>query len=727
MRKTIRQILCVTAILAAVLLGAAVFQKTVLADEYSVTYQLTTLEGETITEKSYAGRVQLLVFYNAEMGADNSPVCWTSGNFLSTLPDDLDCGWIAQNDVMLILVPGTDVTDAQVQKFIDSRGVQIDSDNVVFTKAAPSVMWSLCANDTIRFTCCIPVLDGQRLDYQDGVDDLKDVREMMGEYVDMEAMYQVVQVTAKYDYEAAFKVLELVNQERAAQEPALPPLTMDKELLECAMQRAAELSLLFEHTRPSGARGLDISDLAWGENIAAGPTSAAMVMDSWIESDGHHDNMINSRWTSIGVGAVVVNDQFFWCQLFGEKLENTAKASDYSNHTDHPKITVLDRYLEDGDIPQAYHLDTSYEESDESSSYTKIPVGETAQIHLSYFYKLGSCTDILTEIYPGGLTYSSSDPSVATVSSKGLVTAKKEGKVTITLRSKYSSPRSTDLFWVRLTVVKALPVITAQPKDAKVSMGSTASFKVSASGENLKYQWYYMKPHSWTWTAVSAASGKTANYKVTATTARSGYQYYCEITNGSHPVKTETVTLLVTPAITTQPTTQKVSVGTSAHFSVSAKGPGLFSYQWYYRTSAGGSWKKVTASGGTFSNYFVTATVKRDGYQYHCKVSNSNGYVFSKTVTLRVMPRIIRLSYSPTVRKGQTATFSVEAEGKGLTYQWYYRTSSKGSWKAVTAAAGKKATYKFTAKAKHNGYQYRCKVKNSAGYVYCSVISLKVK
>ena len=725
MKKTIRQILCVTAVLAAVLIGAAVFQRTVLADEYTVTYQLTTLEGETITEKSYAGRVQLLVFYNAETETDNSPVCWNSGNFLSTLPDELDCGWIAQNDVMLILVPGTDVTDEQVHRFIDSRGVQIDSDNVVFTKAAPSVMWSLCANDTIRFTCCIPVLDGQRLDYQDGVDDLKDVRDMMGKYVDMDAMYQVVQVTAKYDYEAAFKVLELVNQERAAQ--GRSALTMDKELLECAMQRAAELSLLFEHTRPSGARGLDISDLAWGENIAVGQTSAAMVMDSWIESEGHHDNMINSRWTSIGVGAVVVNDQFFWCQLFGEKLENTARAADYSNHTDHPKITVLDRFLEDGDIPQAYHLDPSYTESEDYSLLSTIPVGATAKIHLSYFYFLGSCTDVLTEIYPGGLTYSSSDSSVATVSSKGLVTAKKEGKVTITLRSKYSSPRSTDLFWVRLTVVKALPVITAQPKDAKVSMGSTASFKVSASGKNLKYQWYYMKPHSWTWTAVSAASGKTANYKVTATEARNGYMYYCKITNGSHPVKTETVTLSVKPVISTQPKVQKVSIGESAQFSVKAKGPGNLSYQWYYRTSADGSWKKVSSSDGTWSTYYVTATLKRDGYQYRCKVSNASGHVYSKTVTLKVKPRIVRMSYYGEAKKGKTATIFVEAEGHDLTYQWYYRTPGSAKWTAVSSAAGKKATYKFTAKAKHNGYQYRCKVKNSAGYVYSSAINMYVK
>ncbi|MBO4289190.1 MAG: Ig-like domain-containing protein [Lachnospiraceae bacterium] len=733
MKKMIRHALFTAALLAAFLIGAALFGRTALADEYDVTYKLTTLDGQTITESTYGDRVQLLAFYKADVDSSGNAVYWNSENFLSSLQEELEYEWVKQNDVVLILVPYTNVTDEQVQSFISRFGADIESDNVVFTKADTSAIYSMCANDTIHDVCCMPVQNGRRLGYQDNVSDLKETREMMDEIegVDLEAMYQVVQVKADYDYTAAFEVLELVNEERTNR--GLSALKMDKELLACAMQRAAELSIMNSHTRPSGEHCLDISDLAWGENIAVNQDSPEMVMGwdvGWMGSDGHRENILNTRWSSIGIGAVTVTTegqkQCFWCQLFGEDLEEEALPSGYTNSTKYPKIKVLDHYLY-GTIPQAYNLETSYTESDDYTVYSHIPVGETAKVSLTYFYFLGSCTDILTDIYPGCLTYSSSDPSIAAISSKGVVTAKKEGEVTITLRSKYSSPKAEYLFSFKLTVVKALPVITAQPEDQKVNLGKTAAFTVKATGDDLKYQWYYRNPHDFGWTAVSAAYGQKATYKVTATEARNGYQYYCVITNGSHPVRTEAVTLHVKPAVSTQPEDQKVSINSTAHFSVKAKGPGNLSYQWYYRTSSSGDWKKVSSSDGTWSDYYVTATAKRDGYQYRCKISNSNGYVYSKTVTLRVKPRITSQSWSPTVTKGRTATFSVTAEGKDLTYQWYYRTSSKGKWTAVTSAAGKKATYKFTAKARHNGYQYRCKVKNSAGYVYSDVKTLTVK
>ncbi|MBE6990653.1 MAG: hypothetical protein E7426_07925 [Ruminococcaceae bacterium] len=67
------------------------------------------------------------------------------------------------------------------------------------------------------------------------------------------------------------------------------------------------------------------------------------------------------------------------------------------------------------------------------------------------------------------------------------------------------------------------------------------------------------------------------------------------------------------------------------------------------------------------------------------------------------------------------------ASGTSLSYQWYYRTSSTGTWTAVSAASGKTATYSLTTATRHNGYQYRCKVSNAAGYVYTGIRTLTVK
>ena len=64
-----------------------------------------------------------------------------------------------------------------------------------------------------------------------------------------------------------------------------------------------------------------ITPTASGENIAAGQRSAAAVMDSWMNSPGHKENIMNNRFKKIGVGLVIVpNDMYsyYWVQMFTE-------------------------------------------------------------------------------------------------------------------------------------------------------------------------------------------------------------------------------------------------------------------------------------------------------------------------------------------------------------------------------------------------------------------------
>ena len=88
------------------------------------------------------------------------------------------------------------------------------------------------------------------------------------------------------------------------------------------------------------------------------------------------------------------------------------------------------------------------------------------------------------------------------------------------------------------------------------------------------------------------------------------------------------------PTITTQPTSVTKYQDNTAKFTVKASN--ATSYQWYYRTSSSASWQKSTLSSATSSTISVIATRARNGYQYRCKVSNANGYVYSNTVTLSV-------------------------------------------------------------------------------------------
>lgn len=140
-----------------------------------------------------------------------------------------------------------------------------------------------------------------------------------------------VTVAGTQVYDEAQDVVTLVNQERtAAGESAV---THNATLNALAMQRAAELALYFSHTRPDGSdyftvlNGEYSGGTACGENIAIGQDSAAEVMEYWMNSQGHKENILNSKFTQIGVGCFYCNGVMCWVQLFGNSTSNTAETT----------------------------------------------------------------------------------------------------------------------------------------------------------------------------------------------------------------------------------------------------------------------------------------------------------------------------------------------------------------------------------------------------------------
>lgn len=127
------------------------------------------------------------------------------------------------------------------------------------------------------------------------------------------------------DYEKAYEVLNLVNQER--KKAGLNELTMDKELLETAMQRAEEIVTYPEHERPNGLSfysAITKSYYSAAENIAAYQTTASSVMNSWMNSSGHKQNILTSYYTCIGIGCYKADDgKYYWTQVFTDGTPTT--------------------------------------------------------------------------------------------------------------------------------------------------------------------------------------------------------------------------------------------------------------------------------------------------------------------------------------------------------------------------------------------------------------------
>ncbi|MFR1832153.1 MAG: CAP domain-containing protein [Lachnospiraceae bacterium] len=121
------------------------------------------------------------------------------------------------------------------------------------------------------------------------------------------------------DYAA--QVIDLVNEERA--KAGLKPLTPMEDLSKAARLRAGETAVNFSHTRPDGTSFStilaqnQISYRGAGENIAYGQKAPEQVMRDWMNSQGHRANILNSQYTSIGVGYYESADKTpYWVQLF---------------------------------------------------------------------------------------------------------------------------------------------------------------------------------------------------------------------------------------------------------------------------------------------------------------------------------------------------------------------------------------------------------------------------
>ena len=87
------------------------------------------------------------------------------------------------------------------------------------------------------------------------------------------------------------------------------------------------------------------------------------------------------------------------------------------------------------------------------------------------------------------------------------------------------------------------PKIVTQPKAASVKSGKKVTFKVKASGEDLHYQWYYLKPKTSKW--VKIAKGTKASYSFTAKKKQNGWKYRCEVFNAAGSVNSKAAKLTV--------------------------------------------------------------------------------------------------------------------------------------------------------------------------------------
>ena len=134
----------------------------------------------------------------------------------------------------------------------------------------------------------------------------------------------------------ASRALELVNEVRArgtrcgtrAFAPA-PPMTLSGTLAGVASGHALDMAEhnYFEHVDLAGkspadrVRAVGYHEKLVGENIAYGPASVEEVVQGWLDSPGHCENIMDPRFAQMGIAYSVGRTSrrgLYWVQLLAE-------------------------------------------------------------------------------------------------------------------------------------------------------------------------------------------------------------------------------------------------------------------------------------------------------------------------------------------------------------------------------------------------------------------------
>ena len=117
------------------------------------------------------------------------------------------------------------------------------------------------------------------------------------------------------------QLVALVNEERG--KAGVAPLEISGPVCAAASIRADEIVTSFSHTRPDGSPYKTVLSQAGigyrncGENVAYGYRTPEEVMAGWMASEGHRANILEERYSSIGIGYRKGRDGLtYWVQLF---------------------------------------------------------------------------------------------------------------------------------------------------------------------------------------------------------------------------------------------------------------------------------------------------------------------------------------------------------------------------------------------------------------------------
>jgi len=248
-----------------------------------------------------------------------------------------------------------------------------------------------------------------------------------------------VKVPATQSYSDAQKVLKLINRQRSKR--GLVSLKLDQSLCKAAAQRAAELAIYIPegspHRRPNGALAKSVNGRIIYECCAEGYETPKDVMYGWMTSAPHKKGILLSNARSVGIGCITTKNGIkFWTLEFSSSGASKVVKSK-SKVTSNYKVSTLASHFKKSNFSLGLASTEDIWLSEE------IEVGQTVR----YAPFFNNNYDFVTQLKPTDYTWRSAKKSVATVDSKGRVTAKKAGRATI-----YATMKSAPKYKLKITI-----------------------------------------------------------------------------------------------------------------------------------------------------------------------------------------------------------------------------------------------------------------------------------
>ena len=567
-----------------------------------------------------------------------------------------------------------------------------------------------------------------------------------------------VSISVQYGQTEARTILNMINEMRTSSTDAwywkqddttktyctnLQPLQYDYDLEKTAMQRAAEIAIIYSHTRPNNKDTFSafyensVYYTYAGENIAAGYGTADSVNDGWREDNelyagqGHRRNMLNSKFNCVGIGHVYYNGFHYWVENFAyrDKVNTTPVSADNTETT----LT----------IPVATSKISNFNITFDKDEYS-LKTGESTSISvsdptISVFGHWGSRFVFVTDT--PDLTIA--DSTVATLS--GSITGISEGDTTI----------SASLYGLTAHQTAAVKVhncenhwddgkITTPPTCTKTGVkqytcticSETKTEEIAALGHDYSSDWTIdtaaacetvgSKSHHCTRcdskkdvTEIPASGKHTWNNGVItkpATIAEEGVKTYtctiCGVTRTETiaklpmPTVTPVPTATPTPAITSAPTvtpTPSVSVGTK----ITDKKTGNI----YKVTSSRSSSQTVAFIGNKVkTSVIIPTTIKIKGATYKVTEISTNAFKNNRKLKKVVIGQNI-------VRIGKNAFYgckkltSITIKSSRLTLKNIGKNAFKNTSPKATVKVPKKQKVLYNQILKKRGLNKKAKVK----------------